>query len=234
MTLAVRLQGNLTKVIIPAPDKPAKTEGATKKYQNGTDKPISGENSGPKKTAAFMPPPTASTVPGPESGSQEQAHKSYVHPLTPETGYNAKTSGPVSASAQEAAASVKPSQTMRTTELTRGEVEDFMRQYSRAYLRGDINAFMSLFSRSVVENNSLHYNEVQEAYRQTFLEKINYYRINNMNIMLNRHSANVTGLYDMNIYSSAKDRWVRYSGKIQWKITKENNEIKIISLNYDK
>lgn len=221
------------KAVGPAPDKTEKADGAIEKYRNGTDKPISGENSGTKKTEAILSPPAAS-APGPQSGSKEQAHKPYVHTLSPETGYSTKKTVPAPASAQETAASVKPSENIKTNELTREEVENFMKQYSSAYLSGDLNAFMSLISRSVLENNSLHYNEVREAYRQTFSEKIKFYRINNMKIMLNGINASVTGLYDMNRYSSAEDRWIGYSGKIQWKITKENNEMKIISLNYDK
>ncbi len=78
-----------------------------------------------------------------------------------------------------------PAQNLKTAELTHEEVEDFMKRYSSAYSKGDLNVFMSLFSKSVVENNRLHYNAVREAYRETFSEKISFYRVNNMTIMLN-------------------------------------------------
>ena len=109
-----------------------------------------------------------------------------------------------------------------------------MRQYSNAYAKGDLNVFMSLLSSSVVENNRLRYNAVREAYRETFSEKINFYRVNNMTLSITGLTATVSGYYDLNRYAPAEDRWIRYSGRIQWKIAKENNELKVISINYDK
>ena len=65
-----------------------------------------------------------------------------------------------------------------------------MKHYSSAYVKGRPQDFMSLFSKSVVENNRLHYNEVREAYRETFSEKINSYRLNNMTIIDKRADRN--------------------------------------------
>ena len=135
---------------------------------------------------------------------------------------------------QEPLVSAYPVQNTSSADITREEIEDFMKRYATIYSKGNINSFMALFSRSVIENNRLHYNEMKDAYRQTFSEKINYYRINNMNIVLNGTTATVSGIYELNRYTSSEDRWTRYSGKIQWKITRENNELKIISMNYDK
>ena len=109
-----------------------------------------------------------------------------------------------------------------------------MRRYCASYLKGDLRTFMTLFSLSVVENNKLRYNEVRNTYRDTFSEKINSYHINNINIALNGQSAVVSGIYELSRYTSAGDRWLRYSGKIQWKLARENNELKIVSSNYDK
>ena len=109
-----------------------------------------------------------------------------------------------------------------------------MKRYSQAFTKSNLNEFMSLFSRSVVENDRLHYHEVRESYRETFSAKINFYKINNMMIQLNGQTATVSGFYDLNRYTSSEDRWTRYSGKIQWKIARENNELKITRMNYDK
>lgn len=209
---------------------------ASAKQQSGTDKVISSGDSAPKNTMPLLPPAATDTVLGPQTRIQEPAPKLSVPQVKdiPAANYSTRTPEPPRPVIQEAPASAQPVQTQKAPGLTREEVEDFMKQYSSAYSRGDLNTFMSHFSRSVVENNRLSYSEVQEAYRKTFSEKINFYRINNMTIMLNGQSANVSGLYELSRYTSAEDRWVRYSGKIQWKITKENNELKIISMNYDK
>ncbi len=122
----------------------------------------------------------------------------------------------------------------KTEQITRDEVEEFMQRYVAAYTKNDLNGFLSLFSRSAVENNTLNYNEIRNAYKETFSEKINHYRITNMDIRTDGQTATVSGVYNINRYISADDRWVRYSGKIAWKLTRENAQLRIISTNYDK
>lgn len=119
-------------------------------------------------------------------------------------------------------------------QITRDEVEEFMQRYVRAYTKSDINTFMALFSRAAMENNTLSYNEIRNAYKETFGEKINHYKIINMDIRTDGQTATVSGIYNINRYLSAEDRWVRYSGKIAWKLIRENAQLRIISTNYDK
>jgi len=119
-------------------------------------------------------------------------------------------------------------------QITREEVEEFMQRYVRAYTKSDLNTFMALFSRSAVENNTLFYSEIHNAYKKTFGEKINHYRIMNMDIRTDGQTATVSGVYNINRYISAEDRWGRYSGKIVWKLIRENAQLRISSTNYDK
>jgi len=109
-----------------------------------------------------------------------------------------------------------------------------MQRYVRAYTNNDLNAFLSLFSRSALENNTLTYNEIRNAYSETFSEKIKQYKIINMDIKTDGQTAIVSGIYNVNRYISTHDRWVRYSGKIVWKLIRENHQLRIISTNYDK
>ena len=122
----------------------------------------------------------------------------------------------------------------KTEQITKEDVEEFMQRYVSAYTQNDLNTLMSLFSRSAVENNTLTYNEIRNAYKETFREKINNYRIINMDIRTDGQTATVSGIYNINRYVSPEDRWVRYSGKIVWKLIRENSQIRIISTNYDK
>jgi len=122
----------------------------------------------------------------------------------------------------------------KAEQITKEEVEEFMQRYVRAYTKNDLNAFLSLFSRSAVENNSLTYNEIRNVYKETFSEKINHYKIINMDIRTDGQTATVSGIYNINRYMSAEDRWVRYSGKIVWKLIRENYQLRIISINHDK
>jgi hypothetical protein len=172
----------------------------------------------------------------PEEKNLETAPRLPSYPVkgNPAADYSTRTREQSTPIKQEPIVSSHPTQSQKTTEITQEEIEEFMKRYASTYSKSNINLFMALFSRSVIENNRLHYNEMRELYRETFSEKINYYKINNMTIVLNGATAHVSGSYDLNRYSSSEDRWTRYSGRIQWKIAKENNELKIISMNYDK
>ena len=139
---------------------------------------------------------------------------------------------PADRSIQEAKAAQPASP--KTNEITKEEVEDFMRRYVNSYNKNDLNAFIALFSRSAVENNIMDYNEIRNAYREIFDEKINYYKLQNMHIKIEGINALVSGTYNINRYLSAEDRWLKFSGRISWKLSRENNSLKIVSMNYDK
>ena len=218
-----------------APENAPENVRIAARQETGTDKVVVRGDSAPKKTMPFVPQPTSGTVLGRQARPQEPEPKLSVQLFKdmPAADYSTRKPEPPRSFGQKAP-SAHPAPNVQTAELTHEEVEDFMKHYSSAYSRGDLNTFMSFLSKSVVENNRLRYNEVREAYRETFSEKIDYYRVNKMIIMLNGQSANISGYYDLNRYTSTEDRWIRYSGRIQWNISKENNELKIISINYDK
>jgi hypothetical protein len=188
-----------------------------------------------KKSEPLLPRPPSGPVKSPPTDVQETVQKSSPPPAkeAPAAAYTTARSEPPRPARQEVA-SRQQEQYVKQADITREEVEEFMQRYSSTFVRGDLKAFMALFSRSVVENNKLHYNEVRDAYRETFAAKINSYHVNNMMITVTGQNAVVSGTYDLNRYAPAEDRWVRYSGKIQWKIAKENNELKIIASTYDK
>ena len=118
--------------------------------------------------------------------------------------------------------------------VTKEEVDEFMKRYIKAYTQNDLEGFMSLFSRSAVENNTMGYQDIRNAYRETFREKINYYKIENMEIKPEGQKATVSGNYIVNRYISVEDRWVKHTGKITWRLARENSQLKIVGTNYDK
>jgi DnaJ-domain-containing protein 1/ketosteroid isomerase-like protein len=121
----------------------------------------------------------------------------------------------------------------RVVGITREEVDAFMQRYIRAYTQSDIEGFMTLFSPAAVENNTMRYQEIRNAYRETFREKITDYRIQNMDIRTDGQKATVSGTYSMNRYRSVEGRWVRHTGRITWRLARENSQLKIMSTNYD-
>lgn len=123
--------------------------------------------------------------------------------------------------------------TFYTNEPTKEDVDTFLQRYIKAYENNDLETFMSFFSKSAVENNRLDYTAIQNSYKNTFSEKINSYSLQDIVIRIDGLNVFVSGTYNINRYLSAKDRWVRYNGKVYWKLTKENNSLKIIGLDYD-
>ena len=221
--------------ITPGPGIPRSVAGSQVMQQiRGDDSPVK-ENAAPTKTAPLLSPPATTTIMTPQERIQEPSQRSSSPPAgsTPSADYSMRNREQAAPVKQETLVSAHPAQSRKSADITQEEIEDFMKRYAAIYSKTNINSFMALFSRSVIENNRLHYNEMRDAYRETFSEKIDYYRINNMTIVLNGTTATVSGVYELNRYTSAEERWKRYSGRIQWKITKENNELKIISMNYD-
>jgi curved DNA-binding protein CbpA len=128
----------------------------------------------------------------------------------------------------------EPPQPPKDETVSKEEVDEFMKRYIRAYTQNDLEGFMALFSRSAVENSTMSYQDIRNAYRETFREKINNYRIQNMEIRTEGQKATVSGIYMVNRYLSIEDRWVKFTGKITWRLQRENSQLKIVSTNYDK
>lgn len=118
--------------------------------------------------------------------------------------------------------------------ITREEVDEFMRRYIRAYEKSDLDGIMTLFSQAAVENNHLRHDDIRKAYRMAFDGKINYYQLRDLDVKYDGPAVLVSGLYSINRYTAAEDRWAKFSGRISWKIIREQNGLKILSLNYDK
>lgn len=115
----------------------------------------------------------------------------------------------------------------------RSEVEEFMQRYVRCYNTNDYNGFMALFAPYAVENN-LNYSQIRSAYRATFSEKINQYSIQDMTIRPDRDGAVVSGTYVLNSYFSKEGRWMKFKGKITWRLTRDTGSLRIASIQYDR
>lgn len=116
--------------------------------------------------------------------------------------------------------------------LTAEDIVVFMKSYSEAYEKGDLERFMSHFSLSLRENNA-NYAAVRNLYKKTFQEKIEHYRLMDLKIKINDNHALVSATYNLNRYSSPKGEWLNYTGRVKWKIVKEGEALKITSAEYD-
>lgn len=168
-----------------------------------------------------------------EDAQPKPSELSYEHPEQKNVQPHTENQGIVTqALAKETKA--EPVYNISSQEITKDEVEIFIQKYVAAYSNNNFGEFMSLFSRLAVENNTEHYNDIQKAYKETFQNELNYYKLQDTNIIIDSRHALVTGFYHVNRYLSSEERWVKLSGNIRWKLAKENNILKIMSINYDK
>lgn len=160
---------------------------------------------------------------------QKPAEQRSTEPVRPEPVARQEATPPVGREAR-----AEQAQPLKDETVTRDEVDAFMKRYIKAYTQNDLDGFMALFSRSAVENNNMTYQDIRNAYRETFREKINYYKIQDMDIRTEGQRVTVSGTYIVNRYISVEDRWVKYTGRIVWRLARENSQLKIVSTNYDK
>ncbi len=121
----------------------------------------------------------------------------------------------------------------RRPKIEKAEVEDFIRRYSQAYQRGDLDNFMKFFSRSAIENGVMNYEMIRNSYRKTFAEKISAYRLHDVAIRINGQGAFVSGKYRITRKVPGNDRWKDYGGEISWQLVREDDTLKIKGADYD-
>ena len=184
------------------------------------------EKKGAVQSAVAAPEPAAARekkkqAPVPEPAAQERPQRERA----PD---EQKLPSPISTA-------VRPEQPAQPSiaDITREEVDAFMQRYIRTYTQNDLEGFMALFSSAAIENNTMRYHDIRIAYRETFREKIADYRLQNMDIRTDGQKATVSGTYSLSRYRSSEGRWVRYSGRITWRLARENSQLKIVSTNYD-
>ncbi len=110
------------------------------------------------------------------------------------------------------------------------EVNLFMEQYVTAYEAGDIDKFMSLYSKSAVENNNLHYDDIRRAYQKSFSGGHYKYALSNLQMGKGDNRIMLSGVYILR----KADGGAVSRGNITWTLSKENGVLKIIKVEYNK
>ncbi len=122
------------------------------------------------------------------------------------------------------------------TQLDEGTLEEevnlFTNQYSNAYESGDIDKFMSFYSKSAVENG-LHYEDIKRAYEKNFQEGRYAYALKNVHVQKSDDLIILTGAYIIRrLQGEAPGNTVQ--GKITWTLRKEDGSLKIVRADYNR
>jgi hypothetical protein len=117
--------------------------------------------------------------------------------------------------------------------ITETEARRFIHEYVDQYIKMDIDAFMTLFSRGAVENRMLTYADIREIYRGTFDNSDSLkYDLEVTTIQIYKEGASVAGRYEV-VQALKRSPYKKvYKGDIQWELIREEGVLRIKEINY--
>ena len=108
------------------------------------------------------------------------------------------------------------------------EVNLFMGQYRSAYEFGDINRFMSLYSKSATENG-MGYDDIKRSYQKNFEGGRYSYMLTNPQVRKEGDLVVLTGSFGVKRIGQGQPI---SQGNIRWTLAKENGVLKIVKAEY--
>lgn len=130
------------------------------------------------------------------------------------------------------AAKATPENAGREKEDVEREVNLFISLYVRAYEEGDIGKFISLYSRSAIENNRMSYEEIRRAYQKNF--EMGGYRYSVRNVRFRKEGDTFVVNAEYTIRKSAENtREAVIHGDIRWVLAKEGEALRIVKADYE-
>jgi sulfatase maturation enzyme AslB (radical SAM superfamily) len=117
--------------------------------------------------------------------------------------------------------------------VTVEEVQQFINDYKDRYINLNYEGFMDLFSKEAVENRMHPYEDIREAYRETFdNSRAVQYNLEIYTIQVSQGSAFVSGRYELVQSMKGSKKSEVFRGDIQWELQRENGALKIKEINY--
>jgi ketosteroid isomerase-like protein len=113
------------------------------------------------------------------------------------------------------------------------EVNLFLSKYADAYESADIDRFMGFYSKSAVENNTLHYDEIRHAYEENFRNRRYSYSLTNIDMQKSDDHIRVTGTYTIRTLKGDSSGTVT-TGNIRWTLKRENGALEIVRVDYNR
>lgn len=116
--------------------------------------------------------------------------------------------------------------------IQESEVRQFIENYTRRFSEMNLEAYMNLFLKEAVENRTLPYTDIREAYRKTVQSSHTL----SMNVKLrvvrsDGETAFASGRYQVTqIMKMGRGRF--FQGNIQWWLVRKDGVLKIREINY--
>jgi curved DNA-binding protein CbpA len=113
------------------------------------------------------------------------------------------------------------------------EVKEFSLNYTKAYTRVDVNAFLAQFSLRVVQNREESFEDLRRTYRRFFSQSQELqYQLQDLKFEIYKNGVEATARYVLDQISKRNGAKQTWRGTIRWVLTREEGVLKIISLDY--
>jgi polysaccharide export outer membrane protein len=116
-----------------------------------------------------------------------------------------------------------------------GELINFMKSFSAAFKKGDVDEYMTFYSLAALENGSNPVDKIRENYTDIISQNIiTLYEFEISDIRNAGDSAVVDAEYNRNLGTKTEGAVLLTSGNVRIRFIKEDNNIKISAIDYDK
>jgi len=113
------------------------------------------------------------------------------------------------------------------------EVSQFFNHYIERYTRKDRDGFLRLFSSRVLQNQRAELEEIRESVSNFFNESLSLqYEIEDRKVEIYENVVEVKARYKIEQIVEINGEKRVFRGRIRWVLTKEDGELKILSIDY--
>lgn len=116
---------------------------------------------------------------------------------------------------------------------TEEEVGKFFDLYIDHYNKKDVQGFLSLFSSRAIQNQKEGLDGIRRIYENFFYQSLELrYSVEEMRVEIYQNAVEVKARYEVAQISRVDGESKTWKGRIQWMLIREDEALKIISINY--
>ena len=121
------------------------------------------------------------------------------------------------------------------TVISDGEIINFIKAFSKAYKKGDIEEYLTFYSPVAMENGTNSLDKIKANYLDTITYNvITVHELEISDIKNLGDSAVIDALYNKTLVDKSKGDALITSGNVRMKLIKEDARLKIAVIDYDK
>ena len=115
------------------------------------------------------------------------------------------------------------------------EIINFMKSFSAAYKKGDVEEYMTFFSSAAFENGSIPVDKIKADYMDIVSHNIvTLYELELSDMKNLGDSATADALYNKTLVDKGEGNALLTSGNVRIRFIKEDKKIRIVAIDYDK